>query len=291
MTDIVPPTTPPVAPPTTPPTTPPVAPPTTPPVAPSGHWADSVSPELRGTWQNNGWDHNDPAKLAVTLTQALIKDRQALGAPADKLVKLPENDTDAAAFWARLGKPASPADYGLADFKGSDGKPFDPTFAAAFQQAAHQANLPKDAASRLFSELVKFGEAQQGAARQNRDAALASEKAELAKNWGQYHAANMMVAQQAASKLGVTPETVAALENNIGYAKTMELFRAIGQKTGEAQFVTGGGANPAILSRDQAIAKKAELIADSAWTKRYLDGGTSSAEFKQMESLLTIIAG
>ena len=97
------------------------------------------------------------------------------------------------------------------------------------------------------------------------------------------------VAKQAAAKLGVTPEQVAALEQTVGYAKVMEMFRDIGTKIGEAKFVSSTGPTGGIMTREQAVAKRAELMGDTNWAKRYLDGGAPEA--REMNALLVLIAG
>ena len=61
---------------------------------------------------------------------------------------------------------------------------------------------------------------------------LALEKAELAKSWGSNYAANKIVAENAARALGIDPAAVAALEQQVGYGKVMEMFRTIGAKIG-----------------------------------------------------------
>ena len=68
---------------------------------------------------------------------------------------------------------------------------------------------------------------------------------------------------------------------------------SVGQRLGEANFVGGGGAphDPAALiaSVEQAKARKAELLVDKDWGKRYMAGG--SKEIQEMAALDMRIVG
>jgi hypothetical protein len=101
----------------------------------------------------------------------------------------------------------------------------------------------------------------------------------------------MFVAKRAATALGVTPEAVAALEGVVGYKAVMELFRNVGSKIGEDKFVqsiTPGGA-PGVMTKEQAVERKAALMADQVWTKAYLAGDAAKAA--EMLALNTMIVG
>ena len=64
----------------------------------------------------------------------------------------------------------------------------------------------------------------------------------------------------------------------------------VGTKIGEDKFVAAAnGPNGGIMTQQQAVARKAELMADTFWRDRYLAGG--SAEVREMTNLVTIIAG
>ena len=66
--------------------------------------------------------------------------------------------------------------------------------------------------------------------------------------------------------------------------------RAIGSKIGEDKFITNtGGGNGGVMTREQATARKKELMNDKAWSKSYLDG--DAAKGREMTALNTIIVG
>jgi hypothetical protein len=76
-----------------------------------------------------------------------------------------------------------------------------------------------------------------------------------------------------------------------GKAEVMQMLLAVGQKLGEDKFVGGGGpgGNLGPRNAEQAVARIAELKADTTWVSRYLAGGT--AENKEMNDLHTLAYG
>ena len=257
-------------------------------------YATSVTdPEVLGHWQNRGWDKLSAAEIAINATKAHREAEKFIGAPANELARLPKADSDPAtvqAFWNRLGAPDSKDGYDLTSVKFADGTPLDDAFVAAFRETAANLHLPKDAATQVAQSFVKFMEQAEASEGAEKAAALATERANLEKNWGANKDANMLVARNAARALGIDPETVQALEAQVGYAKVMEMFRTIGSKIGEDKFVTGDNpAGPGVMTRDQAVAQKGDLMKDGEWVKRYMAGGV--AELRQMTALNTLIVG
>lgn len=255
-------------------------------------WHDGFDPEMLGHIQNRGWDKK-PVNEAVK--EALKAHREAeklIGAPAEKLIRLPNDMTDQTAMKAvmqRLGAPADAKDYDFTGIKDAAGKPLGDNIATMLRNAAGATFLPKDTATRIAQEIVKFNDAEANERRLQNETKLNEQKAALKTNWGANEAANMVAAKAAATALGVTPEAVVALESVIGYDKVMEMFRVISSKIGEDKFITppaGGGSG--IMSVEAAQARKAELGRDQEWVKRYLAGGT--AEVREMTGLNTLIA-
>lgn len=253
-----------------------------------------VTPELVGHFQNRGLHTKTAAEAAVNLAVAHREAEGKLGIPADQIIRLPKDASDEAgwnALWGKLGKPAEAKDYDLSAVKDAAGNPIDAALAGFFRGTAHKLNLSKENAAALASEIQKFNDGKAVSAKAETDAKIVSAKADLAKNWGANAEANKFVAQQAAKALGVDPETVAALENQLGYSKVMEMFRQIGARIGEDKYVTGGsgaGAN-GVMTREQAMAKKGELMKDTAWAGRYMAGGAPEA--REMTALNTLIVG
>ncbi len=257
----------------------------------SDAWTTGLDAELLGHAQNLGWHDKTPAEAAREALKAHRSAQLMLGVPADRMVKLPAANADPKewdAVWQKLGKPAD-AKYDLSSVKIGD-QPLPQADVDWIAERANELNLSQDGALRLAQAHVKRQTDSAATAAADLTARQGEEAAKLAANWGQNAEANLFVAKQTALKLGVTAEAVAALEGKIGYAAVMEMFRSIGAKTGEADFVGNGqNFNGGIMTRDQAVARKAELLADTAWAKRYTDGGTQ--ENRELQALLAIITG
>lgn len=260
------------------------------PAAPA--WHASVDAETRGHWTNKGWDVSDPVKLAVAATKAHREADAFNGVPADRMLKLPApEDTDGMrAVWERLGAPKDAKEYDFSGVKFADGTDVGPEFDGAMRSAFHKLGIPKNAATEVTKELVKFMEQSEAAEKAQNEGKLAAQKAELAKNWGPNFEANKFVARQAAKALGVSDEVFNALDGAIGVNKVMEMFRSIGTRIGEDKFVaSGSGDNSSIMTRDQAVARKGELMKDETWRHSYLKGGTK--EKQEMHALQILIHG
>lgn len=257
-------------------------------------WYDGkLDAELVGHMQNRKWDAMPVEEVAINAIKSHKEAERMLGVPRDELVRVPKDIKDEAGWKAlhdRLGVPADPKDYDFSTVKTAAGEALDQALADTLRAAAAKAKLPKDAAAAVAAEVQKHLDSTSAAKAAEMTDALNKEKADLAKNWGVNHAANMVVAQAAVKALGIDPSVVAALEKQIGYAKVMDMFRQIGSKIGEDKFVVNNsGGNNGIMTVQQATARKAELENDSEWAKRYMAGG--AAENREMSALIRIITG
>lgn len=255
-------------------------------------WYEGADAETLGYLQTRGLDGKTAAEAAMAAIQSHREAEKFLGVPPAQLLRVPDPKDEAAtlAFRQRLGYPGSADKYDFSGIKNPDGTELDAGFVARARAQADSLRLSQEDAARFISAEVKERVDSQAAQLADRTAALDGEKAALKKNWGVNHDAMMLVAKNTALKLGATPEAVAALESQVGYAKVMELFANIGTKIGEDHFVTNlNPAVPGVMTREMAVARKGELMRDGAWTKRYMDGGT--AEVREMTALNTIIVG
>ena len=281
--------TPPAAEPTPPPVpTPPPAPPTTP------WYQGKADQDLTNHLVHHGWDRDDPVTAAMKAAQSHRALMQHFGlspsARGDLMMVQPNDPESIAKVYEKLGVPKDPKEYDFSTVKFADGSELDDKFVDFVRGQAAALHMNKNDALALAQSLTKFADADESSDLAETTAVLQEQKAELAKNWGANYEANMFVAKNTALKLGVTPEAVSALENAIGYNQVMEMFRTIGTKIGEDAFIrgnspTGGG----IMTRTEAVAKKAELMSDQAWRARYLGGG--KAELREMMGLSAIISG
>lgn len=255
-------------------------------------WTNGLDPELLGVAQTRGW-HDKPAdQVAREVLKSYREAERHIGAPPDQILRLPRegDDAAAAAFWERLGAPKDAAGYDFKDVKFSDGSELDPGFVEHLRKTAAELRLPAATAQRVADSFVKFLEGADTSASSEVTARVQEEQAALAKEWGANAEAFRFIAKQAAAAAGVSDEEFNALASTPGGAKMLKIFQFFGSKMGEDKFITAGGVgNNKLLTREQAIARKNELMADQAWVKRYLDGGT--AENREMKALLIQITG
>lgn len=274
----------------TPPTPPtPPSPPTPPPAA----WHDGVAPEVKGFWQNKGIPLDDPKVFGTKLTELYQQAEKFIGVPPDRLLRMPAADAkpeDIRAFQQRLGAPADAKEYDFSAVKDSANNPIAAPIADALRQASFDRGLTKDAALTVAQSVVKALDGLKLAEGANQTAKIAEERAKLQQSWGTSFEYNKLKAMDGARRLGIAPETVATLENMLGYANTMETLRKIGVGTSEDTFVDRGtNTNGQVTTREGAVARKAELMKDPAWADRYLKGG--AAEVREMTALNMMITG
>ena len=249
-------------------------------------WYDGADPETIGYLQNRGWDKVTASQAAIEAGKAHREAERLIGAPASEMIRMPKADAPEAeriAMWQRLGAPADPKDY---DFTGVD-----PALADAVRATAAAAHLPKDAATQVATGVAKYLTDKAAGETAERAAALQTERETLQKSWGNNFETNKFIAGQAAQKLGVDPAAIAALEGQVGYGPIMEMFRKIGMSLGEDKFVNNGpaGGDPALATKESAIARKTELKADQGFVTRYLAGDREAV--RQMKALDMLIAG
>lgn len=260
--------------------------------AASKPWYDGADPAVIGHIQTKGWHEKTPAEAALLAVAAHREAEKFIGHPADQVLKLPKDAADAEgwkAVWGKLGVPADAAGYDFTGLKFADGTEPTDAFKDFVRTTSHALNVPAAQATQLAASLIKYLEDGSTADAAENTAKLAEQQKALDADWGANKEANLFIAKQAAAKLGITPEAIQALEGQVGYAAVMQAMLKVGKSIGEDRFVNGGVNKDGILSREQAVARKQELMADTAWAKRYLDGG--HVEAREMTALNTLIVG
>lgn len=266
-----------------------------PPTPPAKPWFEGIADaETIGHWQNRGWHEKTAQEVAIEATKAHREAERLIGAPANQMLKLPSSlndDVAMAPVWQRLGAPKDAKDYDFSSVKYKDGTPLKEDFVNFLRETSAKNFLTKDAATRVAQSLVAREENANTSQAADMTEALTKEHTALNANWGQNAAAYKVVARLGAEKLGFGPNEVDALEKVVGYAKIMEGLRKVGSLAGEDKFLggPGGNGNPTMMTREQAVARKSELMSDTAWAGRYLAGG--SPEVREMTALQTIITG
>lgn len=247
-------------------------------------WHDGVDAEFIGHAQNKGWKLDDPKEAFAAATKQVRELERHLGVPADRLLRLPATDSkpeEMRAFYERLGAPKEAKDYDLSAVT-------DPAIADALRNAMHARGLTKEAAADVAKAVAASIEAKKASEDTLTAAKLTEEKTKLRANWADKFDFNHLQAMEGARRAGISPEGVKAMENQIGYAATMDHFRKIGASTSEALFHQGGGGGGGgPTTREGAVARLAELEGDKAWGKRLTAGdAVAKAEWVALTSLI-----
>jgi hypothetical protein len=250
-----------------------------------------VDADTIGFWQNKGYDVNDPVKLASELTKQYRAAETFIGAPPERIHKMPKNDAkpeEFAAFWQGLGAPKEAKEYDFSGVK-MNGQPLDEAFTATMRDALAAAFVPKDKAATITAAVAKMIESKATADSSVNAARMVEEKAKLAVNWGPKFDFNHLQAMEGARRAGITPEAVKLMENQAGYAAVMEHFRKIGANTSEDTFVerAAGAGNNGVNTREGAVSRKNELMSDPAWAKRFTAGGAEERrEYDRLNAMI-----
>jgi hypothetical protein len=251
----------------------------------------ALDAETKGYFENRGLDKKPLFDAVIESAKAHREANKHLGAPAEELVRFPKdpNSPDWDKVYQRLGKPADPKEYDFTGVKLANGDELSESLKDILRPALAAANTPKDKAPEIARAIAKHFDSTSAADMADRTAKLGTEREALKVNWGANVEANMFIAKQGAAKLGVTPEEVTILENTVGYAKTMEIFRKAGEAMGEARFVANGApGGTGVMTADQAVARLTELKQDTAWGTRYMGGDREAA--REFDALTRIIS-
>lgn len=199
------------------------------------------------------------------------------GVPAERIIKLPEQMTDAAAMrpvWERLGAGKTAEDYKLPVPEGDPGE-----YAKEAAKWMHELGIPVEAAVKLAERQNKYLADQKAALQTKQTELLATQEEALKVKWGADYDKNFTVAKGAAHALEWTKETVDQLESVLGFDGVLSLLHSIGVKFGEDRFVSGDGGRAMLNpSQQEARAQIAALKQDKGFAKKIANG---DAEAKQ----------
>lgn len=245
----------------------------TPTNASGGKWTDSFDPDTKEYVTQKGF--TDP-KAVLESYRNLEKLR---GVPQERLLKLPE--TPDAPEWndvySKLGKPATPEGYNL-----QPKDPKHPEFTNWAKDTFLKHNLSTQQGQELVKEFDAFTTAQDQAELAAHTAAVQEQVGTLKKEWGGAYQQNVNRAQAAYRQLGIPDAAIDSLEKSIGFDGVMKLFSELGNKVGEASFVSGDNTQSfgegSILTPDQANARIKALKNDSAWADQYIKGSVKHRE-------------
>jgi hypothetical protein len=239
--------------------------------APAIAWLPDADETTVGMVQNKGWD--SPAKLLNSYQQL----EKFVGAPADKIVRLPgETSTkeELDAFYSKLGRPADPNGYEIKAPQGADD-----TFAKAAAGKFHELGLN----TKQAQELVQWYESQGAAAgemsQQAKTAANVEQQNALRTEWGAAYDAKLTQAREFARAAGIDAPTLDKLQDSMGYDGVMKFMANLGGKIGEGNYQSGGrSSNFSAMTPGQAKAEIQALRADRDFTQKYLAGNVEAKQ-------------
>lgn len=219
-------------------------------------WYNGASEDVVAFIQNKGWQ-DDPLRVVEGYRNA----EKLVGADPKSIVKLPrEGDADGwNEVWTRLGAPESADGY---EFDAPEGVTVDAEYMNWAKEMFAGLKVPASMAKQIVAKNNELVAQREAAAEEQYNNQVAADKEALKKEWAQGHDNMMNVAKQAANSLGFTPEMVDSIEKTVGYAGTYKFLASLGEKMGEAKFVSGDGnqgGDPTNITPAQAQAKVAEF--------------------------------
>lgn len=226
-------------------------------------WTAAFDEDTNAYVSNKGW--KEPSDLLMS-----YRNLEKFAGGAKNLLELPpENATPEQldAFYSKLGRPASPDEYGIRPPEGAD-----PELTNWFKGTAHKLGLSAKQAEQLFTEWNGMSSAMQEKLQAQQ--AQESENAikSLKQEWGQAFDQNIGAGRRAVAALGLDAGKLAAYEEKLGTAEMLKLFATLGSKMGEDTFAGERGEGGFGTSPAQARQQIADLKLDKQFMDKYLNG-------------------
>lgn len=255
-------------------------------------WHASFDQGLKDFWAVKKYDIADPVKLTEALTRGYQNAVKMIGVPEDQLLRVPQANADTSdinAYWNKIGVPKEAKDYDFSEVKTSDGAELDPAFLDRMRASFHANRVTKENAAKIVKDVIAHLEENDRTEAAELTATLQAQQEQLKRNWGNNAPANMVVAKGALDSLGraagLTPEQINAgwdaltKVGGIGASYAMEMLRVAGARMGEHAFITpptGSGGDPAIMSRESAMAEINSLKTDRDFYNRLIAGNSEA---------------
>ncbi len=229
------------------------------------HWSAALPDPIKAHMVARGHDKEDAPTAAAKLAEAHFAAQRFIGAPPESILRLPKDGAD-------------------------------PAYVDAYKRVAALA-APKDAAGYTFAEgtpdhiAMTAAETQATAvAKGEKDIALGAQQALLRQAWGANYDANLFKANRAVEALGWDKGTLDAMQGTVGGDKLMTALLGLAGKMSEADLLRGGGRlDTPSMTRDQAIARKAEILV-SAGQRQFTPVELETTK-RELQTLAAIIVG
>lgn len=243
-------------------------------------WFGTFNDDNKGYVQNKGF------KDAETLLTSYRNMEKLIGAPQERVLKLPEkaDDPEWGGVYDRLGRPKDAKEYKLGEMAtGKLGEWARSTF--------HELGLTASQAEKFATKWNEFSGASSTEAETALNHKSQQEETELKSQWGGAHDQNIEIARRGASEFGMTNDQVDQLQKVMGYKGTMTFLHSIGAKVGESNFDggSGGGNKNMRLTPEAAKSEINRLGADPEFAKKFLSKDAEAME--RMSTLHKMAAG
>ena len=223
---------------------------------------------------NKGWLANKGFKDLDTWVESHKNLEKLVG---EQRLAIPKGDEDKANWdkvFNALGRPEKPEAY---QFKAPEGKELNPEMIGHFAPLMHELGLNQRQASGLVEAYTAL-EATKAAQEATAFAAKSDQDIrDLRTEWGETFDSKIEVGRRAMRQFGMT-ESVDALEKAMGTKGLLSLLAKIGEGLGEHRIENGGGSTTFGLTPAAAQQKIADLKADRAWSKAYIEGDAGKRE-------------
>jgi len=247
----------------------------------TAEWTASFNDDLKGYVHNKGF--KDPGAVLESYRNL----EKLIGAPKERIVKLPEKADDPA--WAevydRLGRPKDAKEYTI---KAPEGLGEDKQFVDWAKGKFHELGLTRQQGEKLSQSWNEYVATQMnGASEANQQASKEAEQA-LKKEWGAAFEQNLNVVDRAAKQFGLEDKHLLALRQALGPAEAAKLVLKIGQGIGEDTFVAGEtrASSFGALTPAQAVNRIGALRQDPDFVRRYTGGDSNAkAEMERLHSM------
>ena len=232
--------------------------------SPNSVWSAALDEETKSYVSNKGW--KEPTDILMS-----YRNLEKFAGGSKNLVELPGADADETAlnaFYARLGRPEDPEQYGLEVPQGGNAE-----MVQWFKSAAFKHGLNQKQAAALYTEFNGMS----GSMQEKLQAQMAQDSqqqvASLKQEWGQAYDQNISAGRRAVAALGYDEGRLAAIEDKLGAAEMLKLFATVGSKMGEDSFV--GDRDPSggfALTPAAATNQISDLKMDKEFMAQYLKG-------------------
>jgi len=231
----------------------------------SSDWMGGFNEELKGYVQAKGF--KDPASV-VDSYKGLEK---LLGAPKDRLLKLPEKED--ASEWGdiynKLGRPQTPKDYKFETVEGVD-----PKLGEWAKENFHKLGLSQKQGEALLKSYKELETVETTSQLEQKQYAIKNDMESLKKEWGAAFEQNSMIVDKAAQQFGFDEEKLVKLREVFGAKEGMKSLHDLGKRIGESSFVgpnspTGFGN---VMTPEQARFEIKELMSDKAFIQKFALG-------------------